>query len=43
MAKKGVEARKAERLRIKQIKELQKAGNIIPDEMLRPIPDPEAE
>ncbi len=39
---KGVEARKAEKTRIKQLKELQKNINIIPDEMFQPIVDPEA-
>ncbi len=39
---KGVAARRAEKARIKQLKELQKNINIIPDEMFQPIPDPEA-
>ncbi len=37
------ETRKAEKLRIKKLKELQKNINIISDEMFQPIPDPEAE
>jgi hypothetical protein len=40
---KGVAARRAEKTRIKQLKELQKNINIIPDEMFQLISDPEAE
>ncbi len=40
---KGIAARRAERARIKQLKELQKNINIISDEMFQPISDLEAE
>ena len=40
---KGVAARKAEKTRAKQLKELMKIYNSIPHELFQPIPDPEAE
>jgi hypothetical protein len=43
MHAKDVAARRAEKARIKQLKELQKNINIIPDEMFQSIPDLEVE
>ena len=40
---KGVAARKAEKTRAKQLKELMKTYNSISHELFQPIPDPEAE
>ncbi len=40
---KGVAARKAEKARIKQVKEMTKSHTFIPVELLQPISDPEAE
>ena len=40
---KGVAARKQEKTRIKQVKELEKQQAFISIELLQPIPDPEAE
>jgi hypothetical protein len=43
MHAKGVIARKNEKARIKQIKEMKKQGVFIPTELMTPIADPEAE
>lgn len=40
---KGVLARKNEKLRLKQIKDMTKRGIFIPVEMMTPIPDPKTE
>ncbi len=43
MHAKGVIARKNEKARIKQIKEMKKQDVFIPTELMTPIADPEAE